>query len=692
MNLKLTLIAASIILSTSIRAEELEEVERITVNSGFRSTSIQNLPASVSVIPEALIKDRQAQHIEEILNVAANINFASGASRGRFIQIRGIGERSQFSEPLNPSVGLLIDDFDFSGIAAIGTLFDVEQVEIMRGPQATEFGASAMAGVVSIKTAEADNDQQTKISTTLAEQGTWSIGAATGDAITDNLFYRVAVQQFQSDGFVENTFLQRDDTDNLDEFTARLKLKYLVSDHLTIDVNYQYFDIDNGYDAFSLDNDGKTRSDEPGFDRQETHAFGLKATQQNDWGQLVAIVNYATSDLAYGYDEDWTFEGFHPNGYSSVDQYFRDVDTTTIDLRALSGQESALFDGKTQWVLGLYAKTSDQQQLRQYTFADADFISTYEPKNYALYGQTDTQLNEKFKLTVGLRLDKFSIDYLDSNNFVSSSDESMLGGKVVLDYKLDSANIYGSVSRGYKTAGFNPDERVSDDKRIFDPEFNWNYEFGIKGDLEELDAFVRMAVFYMEREDAHVSDFDTLLREDGSTDFIDVIDNADTGTNWGVEIESAWQVNDAWSLTANFGFLDATFSKNEVTDQDLVVQRKQTQAQAPKRTLNLASQYYFTDQLSWRLEMDAKDSFRFSDGHEERSPSYELVNTSLSYQLETLTFTLWAKNLLDEVYYVRGFGGFSNDPRDGEFGYDTPEPYFQLGDGRQVGISIDYRY
>jgi iron complex outermembrane receptor protein len=692
MNLKLTLLATSIILSTSLSADELDDVERITVNSGFRSQTIQNLPASVSIIPEVIINDRQAQHIEEILNVAANVNFASGASRGRFIQIRGIGERSQFSEPLNPSVGLLIDDFDFSGIAAVGTLFDVEQVEIMRGPQATEFGASAMAGVISIKTAEADDNQQTKLSATLADHGTWSIGAATGDAITDKLFYRVAVQQYQSDGFIKNTFLQRDDTDNLDEFTARLKLKYLPSDTLAIDMNYQYFDIDNGYDAFSLDNDGKTLSDEPGFDRQETHAFGLKATQDNDWGQLVAIVNHTESDLAYGYDEDWTFEGFHPNGYSSVDQYFRDVDTTTFDLRALSAQASDLFDGTTQWVVGIYAKTSDQQQLRQYTFADADFTSTYEPKNYALYGQTDTQLNEKFTLSVGLRLDQFSIDYSDSNNFISSSDETMLGGKVVLDYKLDSANIYGSVSRGYKTAGFNPDERVSDDNRIFDPEFNWNYEFGIKGDLEELDAFVRMAVFYMEREDAQVSFFDTLLRDDGSTDFIDVIDNADTGTNWGVEIESAWQVNDAWSLTANFGFLDATFINTTVSESGVLEQNKQTQAQAPKRTLNLASQYYFTDQLSWRLEMDAKDSFRFSDGHDERSPSYQLVNTSMTYALDSLKFTVWAKNLFDEVYYVRGFGGFSNDPRDGEFGYDTAEPYFQLGDGRQVGISIDYRY
>ena len=165
-------------------------IERITVSSDFRQQELMFIPASATILSDTQIESRQAQHLEDILNVGANINFASGASRGRFIQIRGIGERSQFSEPSNPSVGFLVDDFDFSGIAGVGTLFDVEQVEILRGPQATEFGASAMAGVIKVKTVDAGPEQSGKLSFSLAEQNTWSLGGAYGNAITDNLFYR----------------------------------------------------------------------------------------------------------------------------------------------------------------------------------------------------------------------------------------------------------------------------------------------------------------------------------------------------------------------------------------------------------------------------------------------------------------------------------------------------------------------
>jgi len=81
-------------------------IDEIIVSADFRdSTLLQTQPASVTVIDAEAIAQRQARHLEQVLNLAPNVNFSSGASRGRFIQIRGIGERSQFIEPLNPSVG-----------------------------------------------------------------------------------------------------------------------------------------------------------------------------------------------------------------------------------------------------------------------------------------------------------------------------------------------------------------------------------------------------------------------------------------------------------------------------------------------------------------------------------------------------------------------------------------------------------
>ena len=673
--------------ATSAEEQQNNDIERIIVSSDFRGKDLQNLAASVSVLPEALIETRQAQHLEDMLNVAANVNFASGASRGRFVQIRGIGERSQFAEPINPSVGFVVDDFDFSGIAGVGTLFDVEQVEILRGPQATEFGANAMAGMVKIKTAEADENQTSKFTATAAENNTWSVGGATGGAITDNVFFRVAAQQYKSDGFIENIYLNRDDTSDYDEFTGRVKVKYQISDDSSLDLSYQRFDIDNGYDDFSLDNDGKTRSDEPGFDRHETDALGAKWQQNLGFGKLVTIVNHSTSELAYGYDEDWTFVGFHPWEYRSTDFYYRDRDTSSVDIRLLSDPSSALFAGRTSWVIGVYGQNTEEKLRREYTFADADFSSTYEPESRAVYINTETQLSDSLSLQIGLRADNYQIDYQDSNGFTNTTDETMVGGKLVLEQAINTANVYLSVSRGYKAGGFNPDERVSDDKRIFDPEYNWNYEVGVKGRMPELNGVVRLAAFYMDREDTQISDFDVLIREDGTADFIDIIDNADVGKNWGLEIESAFQLTDAWRINANAGYLRASFEGYELANGTFV--EKQQQAQAPRYTFSIASDYSVTENLSWYLQAEGKDEFRFSDGHDELSRSFVLVNTSVNYRWDDWKVSLWAKNLFDREYYVRGFGGFSNDPRDF---YETPEPYFQLGNGRQAGVTINYNF
>ena len=83
--------------------------------------------------------------------------------------------------------------------------------------------------------------------------------------------------------------------------------------------------------------------------------------------------------------DDWTYEGFHPFGYTSFDAYFRDVDTQTAEVRFVSSDNAALFDGATAWTLGAFYKTSEEDLLRQYTYASGDFTSVYEPTTKAVY-------------------------------------------------------------------------------------------------------------------------------------------------------------------------------------------------------------------------------------------------------------------------------------------------------------------
>lgn len=663
-----------------------EDIERIVVTSDFSQRSPDNLASSVAIIGEQLLDQRQAAQLEDIVGIVPNLNFSSGASRGKFIQIRGIGERSLFAEPINASVALVVDEINFSGLGGLGALFDVQQVEVLSGPQSTGFGATGLAGMIKIVSNDASDVSEGYLQGSFAEYDSQQYSGAYSNQIAEGVNGRVAVQQVKSDGFVNNIFLGRNDTNNIDEFNAKIALDYAFSEQVELEFKLYHFDVDNGYDAFSLDNDNNTRSDEPGFDRTQTQAASVKYI--HDLGEHALSIALTTLDaeLEYGYDEDWTFVGFHPDEYASFDRYDREVSNQTIDLRYRSVK------AESPWVVGLYYQQSEQDLTRIYTYNTDNFISLYEPSSLALYGEHTWQISSPLSITAGARVEKFDAEYVDNNGFVETLDDNLMAGKLTASYVLEGTTFYSSVSRSYKAGGFNPDERVSDDDRLYAPEYNWNYELGIKGSLATasgVEGDLSLTFFYMQREDAQVSDFSVLNREDdsGALEFIDVTGNADTGTNKGMEIQTHWRLTDDLQAIVNFGYLDATFGNYERVDGSFV--QKQLQAQAPKVTFYTATTYAVNDSLTWVLEFEGKDRHRFSVGHEETAPFTSVFNTQLNWQEGNMVVQIWAKNLFDRKLPTRGFGGFNNDPREGYF---PAEPYYQFGQERQFGVTGTYRF
>ena len=143
-------IAAYTIAAIPSLGEEIT-FDPIVVGADFRDQNLSQVASSVSIISEADIYDKAAQSFAEIVAAEPNVNFSSGASKAKFIQIRGIGERSQFVTPINPSVGIILDGIDFSQSALGVTMYDLKQIEVLRGPQGTTFGANGMAGVINIE-------------------------------------------------------------------------------------------------------------------------------------------------------------------------------------------------------------------------------------------------------------------------------------------------------------------------------------------------------------------------------------------------------------------------------------------------------------------------------------------------------------------------------------------------------------
>ena len=669
-----------------------QPIEEIIVTGEFREARLEDSPASISVVRLEDQKAATVNHLEEIIGWLPNVSLASGGSRARFIQIRGIGERGQFAEPLNPSVGLILDGVDMSGIGTAATLFDVQQVEVLRGPQGTLYGANALAGLINVVSNDPTETRYTRVRLDGGDYGALGAGLVLSGPASPELGYRLAVQHYQDDGFMHNRFLGRNDTDDHDELTARAKLVWVPRDDLRWTAMLGYVDVDNGYDAFSLDNDRSTWSDQPGQDAQESLFGSLRL----NWDMTEAVsfqgtLGVADSNMDYGYDEDWTYEGFDPFGYSSTDRYRRDRQTVSADLRLLSGPQGRLFGDTTEWVVGAYLLSQDVDLRRTYTYLSEDFLSDYRIDRYALYAEASVPLGERTRLTLGVRGERHEAKYADSEGVRFDPNDTMAGGRVVLQHDLSATTMaYASVTRGYKSGGFNISGTLEPALRGYDPETLWNYEVGIKGLYLDDTLDVRAALFSMERKDVQVGTSVQISRPDGSVEFIDLVDNAAEGVNRGLELELSYQPLEQVTLFASLGLLDTEFrdfvnSSGEDLDGE-------AQAHAPDYQFHAGAEYRPLPGWFLRLEAEGQDAFYYSnsrrfvdDVSDVRSERYTLVHASAGYEAERWSLKLWGRNLGDEDYTVRGYY-FGNDPRD----LYTERGFFQLGEPRRYGVTFTW--
>src|SRR5271167_1403625 len=247
-------LAASLLLPRLGLAAD-DTLEAIVVTASLRSTSVAELPQSVTVLDEETLRAAGVQHFEDVLALIPDLNWAAGTSRPRFFQLRGIGEVEQYQGAPNPSVGFLIDDIDFSGVGMPATLFDTQQVEVMRGPQGTTYGANALAGLISVRTNDPGRDFELNGEVTGATYDTRALGLVIGDGFASGAAgWRLVAQQYVGDGFRHNAYLDENSTNGYDEGTLRGKLNWRLSDTLQADLTLMHVNINNGYDAWSIYN------------------------------------------------------------------------------------------------------------------------------------------------------------------------------------------------------------------------------------------------------------------------------------------------------------------------------------------------------------------------------------------------------------------------------------------------------
>ena len=664
-------------------------LEEVTVTATLLNDGVA--PVSATVLTEHTQSRRGAAHLEDVITLAPNVAASSGASRSRFFQIRGIGERSQFVEPVNPSVGILLDGIDLSGAGGALTLFDVQQVEVLRGPQGTLMGANALAGLIAVQSNGVDSDAL-DISVGMENKGGYRLGARWDGNLTNTMNGRVAVQQYESNGYVDNDYLNRSDTNSREELTARGTLTWTSETH-TIEAAAYYTRVDNGYDAFSLDNTRATLSDQPGEDD-----LTLKAGRLNWQSTLMGLdsmlqLSHASTDTTYSYDEDWSYVGIAPGWeYSSYDEYLRDRSMNSLEWR-LRAPEA---DG-TEWVIGTYLRDESEDLSRRYTYLPAPFASDIDTQTLAIFGQVNRTLNEQLSGFIGARLEQRDSEYRDSAGVEKDFDHNYWTGRlgVIWQYHSD-AQLYATLSRGARAGGANAGLLASIDALpeqsqdsvaalgVFDEETLVSLELGWQLDWAQYDMRSRLALFTMDRDDQQAKGSLVIPRADSSTAFIDYTDNAAASEHRGLEWELQWQPTNQVITELTLGLLDAQFDRYiTATGADL---SGRDQPQAPDWQYSAGITWSASALASVQLEVAGSDSYFFSDRHDVRAPETHQLNASVSGQWQRWRWTLWGRNLTDETTLVRGFGTFGNDPRK-EYAL---EPYRQYGEPRMVGLSLSY--
>ncbi len=699
-------------------------LEEVVVSEFRRSTSL-DADSSITVINRETIEAAALQHFEELIRLVPNMNFSGEGSRARYFQLRGIGELEQYEGAPNPSIGFIIDDIDLSGVGGISSVFDIQSVEVLRGPQATRFGASALAGMVYIQSADPSAEFDLKAEALAGNDGTLAAGAAVGGAVIDSLDGHFSIHHYQSNGFHDNAWLGVDDSNQRDEWTSRGKLQWELQNGWEAKLSALYTDYDNGYDAWSPENGRTTFSDRPGRDEQKTLGGSLKVTGPVSKAiDFVSITGYAHSDVLFSFDGEWGNSAYWaPYGYDYVYSDERKRDSLTQEFRLLSSPQGRLFSERTDWLLGVYAqklKESDDivSQGLYDDSADAPWSwcapcvddtslqSTYSSRNLSLFGRLDTQLAEHVRLDTGLRYERWKASYADEFTDRVYGDpeqpvrhdfhptENLWGGDLSLDYEMgDRARLYGLVSRGYKAGGFNPSlaralgsgSELGVEAIAYDPERLTNFEAGVKGLWLDGRLRTELAVFYMDRRDMQVRS--SAQFTDNPNDFVFITSNA-KGHSYGLETSLAWQINDFWRLHGALGLLQSEVDeyrlKREADIEGALAGREF--AHAPPYTLNLGMTYANSGGWVARLDFNAVGSYYFDYSHDEKSGSYKTVNLKAGRQWNSWELYGWVRNLFNENYYTRGFS----------FGLEPPlferTLYTRLGDPRHYGITVAYHY
>ncbi len=693
--------------------DEARTLGAVTVTARKREETLQEVPVAVTAFtPEAL--DRLG--VEDLGDLDAQVpNLTIYAARGSSstitAYIRGVGQ----SDPLwgvDPGVGIYLDDVYIARPqGALLDVFDVERVEVLRGPQGTLYGKNTIGGAIKYISRGLPAATDGFASLTVGNHGQLDVKAALGGAIggNDALRARVAVASLNNDGFGENTITDQPVSDK-EILALRAQLGAYVSEDLDIQFALDWMDDQSGVRGAKMLAPNRFVPMFPPMDSRYDVRNGMPNVNDTSMAGASATVNWRAND-------DWGFKYVLAKRESDTETNI-DFDTTpaTIaDVKAFYSDEQvshelqANYDagGHARGVMGLYAfdgEAGGQVLNNFFGLLFGDTQGTVFTESVALYADWTFDLTDRLALGVGARYtdeDKnavvFNQGYTDATyttptgvvaaDFDKTINFTNTSPKVSLDYHVTpDVMVYGSASRGFKSGGYNIRAQATAVPRSaepFDDEVVDSFEVGTKMGFLDQTLFLNLSAFHNQYEDIQLSVFTSFDSDgDGTNDaFFGDFTNAGAGTVDGVEAEYQWLPASNWLIAGNLAWLDAQYDEFIYAGQNIADEQEFTNAPEFSGAINVE---YRTDLAnggdiaarlgySYQSDVVATTEIVRTGAQPITQDGYGLVNAGLSWRSGgPWTVTLQGSNLTDKEYRTTGYNldaalgvltGFYGPPR-----------------------------
>jgi len=668
----------------------------ITVTSRRREEALQEIPIAVSVVGGPQLEDVAATTISELEGYVPNLSIYQGRNQSTTLTafVRGVGQ----ADPLwgvDPGVGLYIDDaYIARPQGALLDVYDVERVEVLRGPQGTLYGKNTIGGAIKYVTKPLSNTPEGRITWNPGTWGTQEFRASIGGPIVKNkLLAKASFAKLTRDGYGTNLYQNRDVSDK-DTTAYRLALEWLPSDKVSIRANYD--SIEDRAEPVGLtrlaanpfcplfgigecppyDNLFDTESGLAPVNSTDTTGYSLTLTWDiNPALQFKSITAYRENDSQNNIDFDTTPAPIVDTGPAV---YFDDQLTQEFQL---------VFTGSDKWsgVLGLYYFDGTAGGKVNATFIGSIFVTTegdIDTKSYALYADGSFKLTDRLTLNVGLRptretkhgtaFNVYNTDnsYEDILSVTADFDDEVTftswAPKLGLDYQFNPDVMgYFKVNRGFKSGGYNvrAQETVFPESGLpFDDEVMTVAEVGVKTVLANRSLVLNTAVFYGDYTDIQVSTFTDYDSDgDGVNDaFFGNFINAGDATISGVEVEYNWASKSWFGLSGFLAYLH--------TDPDFLDENEdgildaQVISNAPELTGAIRGNFDFpafggliTASVGYTYR---DESVLTNEGvNPITQPAFGLADAWISWLSRNAKwrFGISGKNLLDEEYLTNGY-------------------------------------